>query len=398
MAEKDPEIENEHEDLDDGPQNVLKTGYMTKQGGSVKNWKKRWFVLTDKYLKYYKNEKIQGVQPIGVLFLRTVSKIDRGVEGPSGMIDAFSLSTPDRVYVFACQNDREVRAWIDAIKTIVKPTGKVADVIKSGVMIKQGGSVKNWKKRYFKLRSDKLLYYYKDDKEPLAVGTIDLETCTSIVGVPMVKHNRPNTFEIVTPGRVYPLQCPDREAMMEWVSGISELTGLQYEILESHEAGDDTSALDTSAQGMEDAPAQATTPVASGDDDEGVADQLNATGLSEPSIKEGWLTKQGGAIKTWKKRWFVLRSSSLSYYKEQKDTVPQGTIDLTTCLSCGPSTKKVSKGFLFDVTTQPRVYVANAATEEEMQDWIDAIQGVLDTLPRPAVAGGAGDDEGDDNF
>ena len=34
--------------------------------------------------------------------------------------------------------------------------------------------------------------------------------------------------------------------------------------------------------------------------------------------KEGWLTKQGGSIKTWKKRFFVLETTKLAYYKEEE--------------------------------------------------------------------------------
>lgn len=33
-----------------------KEGYLTKLGGRVKNWKKRWFVLSDGKLYYYKTE------------------------------------------------------------------------------------------------------------------------------------------------------------------------------------------------------------------------------------------------------------------------------------------------------------------------------------------------------
>lgn len=135
-------------------------------------------MLTDKYLKYYKSEKVrttrytsrdnhfsgcgganahspvcsarsfplhhqtQNVQPLGLVFLRSVSKIERGVEGPNGMIDAFALTTPDRVYTFACANDREVRQWLDALKPYVNATGKVPEVLKEGWLVKQGGSVK----------------------------------------------------------------------------------------------------------------------------------------------------------------------------------------------------------------------------------------------------------------
>lgn len=34
-------------------------------------------------------------------------------------------------------------------------------------------------------------------------------------------------------------------------------------------------------------------------------------------IKSGYLTKEGGLRKTWKKRWFVLRHDTLSYYRNE---------------------------------------------------------------------------------
>ena len=35
--------------------------------------------------------------------------------------------------------------------------------------------------------------------------------------------------------------------------------------------------------------------------------------------------KQGGSVKTWKRRFFVLRGLVLAYYKTDQDTAPQGT-------------------------------------------------------------------------
>ena len=35
--------------------------------------------------------------------------------------------------------------------------------------------------------------------------------------------------------------------------------------------------------------------------------------MSETPAKEGWMTKQGGMIKTWKKRWFMLVGQELIY-------------------------------------------------------------------------------------
>ncbi|KAL6075669.1 Cytohesin-1 [Balamuthia mandrillaris] len=44
--------------------------------------------------------------------------------------------------------------------------------------------------------------------------------------------------------------------------------------------------------------------------------------------KKGWLVKQGGRIKTWKKRWFILSHNCLYYFKAQEDKDPCGMIPL----------------------------------------------------------------------
>ncbi|MEQ2223910.1 hypothetical protein ILYODFUR_001999 [Ilyodon furcidens] len=39
-------------------------------------------------------------------------------------------------------------------------------------------------------------------------------------------------------------------------------------------------------------------------------------------IRCGWLRKQGGFVKTWHSRWFVLRGELLYYYKDEEETKP----------------------------------------------------------------------------
>jgi len=48
--------------------------------------------------------------------------------------------------------------------------------------------------------------------------------------------------------------------------------------------------------------------------------------------KKGWLTKQGGRIKTWKRRWFILSDNCLYYFKSPKDSEPCGIIPLENLL------------------------------------------------------------------
>lgn len=51
---------------------------------------------------------------------------------------------------------------------------------------------------------------------------------------------------------------------------------------------------------------------------------------------------------------------------------------------------------MFEVATKTRVFLISAAAEEEMNDWIVAIRGVLATLP-PPVDDAPGDDAGGDD-
>ena len=46
------------------------------------------------------------------------------------------------------------------------------------------------------------------------------------------------------------------------------------------------------------------------------------------SDKEGWLLKQGGRIKTWKKRYTILSGNVLYYFKTPKDRAPAGFVAL----------------------------------------------------------------------
>lgn len=52
--------------------------------------------------------------------------------------------------------------------------------------------------------------------------------------------------------------------------------------------------------------------------------------LSDPSvIYTGWGVKQGGNVKTWKKRWFVLLSNGLlRYFIDKLSNEEQGSIEI----------------------------------------------------------------------
>ena len=46
------------------------------------------------------------------------------------------------------------------------------------------------------------------------------------------------------------------------------------------------------------------------------------------AVKEGWLHKQGGRVKTWKRRYVILSGNVLYYFKSPKDKEPLGMVPL----------------------------------------------------------------------
>ena len=48
--------------------------------------------------------------------------------------------------------------------------------------------------------------------------------------------------------------------------------------------------------------------------------------------REGWLVKQGGTWKSWKRRWFVLSDRCLYYFQHTAETVPKGLYHCLTGL------------------------------------------------------------------
>lgn len=89
-------------------------------------------------------------------------------------------------------------------------------------------------------------------------------------------------------------------------------------------------------------------------------------------VKEGYLTKQGHVVKNWKKRWFVLRIGQLQYFKSlTKLKEPKGSINLVN----GSVAKTFTKGcfVLYDASNDKKYFIT-APSEEEMLEWMDAIQ------------------------
>jgi serine/threonine protein kinase len=112
-------------------------------------------------------------------------------------------------------------------------------------------------------------------------------------------------------------------------------------------------------------------------------------GLMTVSAKEGWLTKQGGMIKTWKKRWFSLQGKMLYYY-EKPGKKEQGAIDLADVseVEAAPDCKK-QPAFKLTVPGESRTYYIVAESKADCDSWVEMLKKAKSTIPTTASAGAA---------
>eukprot|EP00045_Choanoeca_perplexa_P015203 m.185860 g.185860 ORF g.185860 m.185860 type:complete len:390 (-) comp16916_c1_seq1:188-1357(-) len=117
------------------------------------------------------------------------------------------------------------------------------------------------------------------------------------------------------------------------------------------------------------------------------------------SEKSGWLTKEGGRNKSWKRRWFILSNSCLYYFENPEAVTPKGTIPLENltvkvdhkrqfCFEIAPEVDavlgnvkaaKVKSGKL--VQGKHSSYRICASDQDSMESWMQAIQAAMTKDP-----------------
>lgn len=97
-------------------------------------------------------------------------------------------------------------------------------------------------------------------------------------------------------------------------------------------------------------------------------------------ITKGWLTKQGGFVKNWKRRFFVLENNRLSYYDKEDLKKKRGTIDLDAAYSIclAPETKKPNS-FKIIIPNQ-RTFFITSDSKEDMDAWMKTIRSNIQEL------------------
>lgn len=110
---------------------------------------------------------------------------------------------------------------------------------------------------------------------------------------------------------------------------------------------------------------------------------VHGTLVDQSSVRfsrTGYLTKQGGKVKTWKERWFILDRNEFSYYEKVGSRCAKGKIDLRDC----KGTRKFilpqvipGKEFAFELTLPWRDYIMVSDNVKDRDDWVHVIEQTL---------------------
>lgn len=98
-------------------------------------------------------------------------------------------------------------------------------------------------------------------------------------------------------------------------------------------------------------------------------------GKSELLEKSGYLLKMSGRLKTWRRKWFVLKGGELLYYRSPSDVIrkPQGHIELSASCSILRGDNKQT----VQLITEKHTYYLTADSPNILEEWIKVFQNVL---------------------
>ncbi|XP_053732174.1 unconventional myosin-X [Synchiropus splendidus] len=286
------------------------------------------------------------------------------------------------------------------------------DSLKSGWLYKKGGGMstlsrRNWKMRWFVLRESKLMYYENDSEEKLK-GTIDICAAKDIVD----NHEKENALNIMTEERTYQIYAESPEDASGWFNVLSRVHSANHQQLMEmhHEQANPKNAVGTLDVGLIDSVCASDNPDRPNSfviitanrvihcNTDTPEEMHHWIGLLQKSkgdtrvdgqefLVRGWLHKEmKSGVKTslkLKKRWFVLTTNSLDYYKSSERSASKlGTLVLNSlCSVVQPDEKVFKETGYWNISVHGRKHSYRLYTKmlNEAMRWANAIQGAIDS-------------------
>uniref|UniRef100_A0A8C7G2X5 Pleckstrin homology domain containing, family H (with MyTH4 domain) member 1 n=1 Tax=Oncorhynchus kisutch TaxID=8019 RepID=A0A8C7G2X5_ONCKI len=149
-----------------------KSGYLLKMGSQVKAWKRRWFILRNGEILYYKSPSDVIRKPQGQMELNSSCRIIRG-EGAQ----TFQLITEKKTFYLTADSPNILEEWIRVLQNILKvqassPVPMETTAAKPTMRgwltkVKHGHSKLMWCSLV-----SKVFYYYRNQDDKLPLGQL----------------------------------------------------------------------------------------------------------------------------------------------------------------------------------------------------------------------------------
>uniref|UniRef100_A0A3B4GFZ5 Pleckstrin homology domain containing A1 n=1 Tax=Pundamilia nyererei TaxID=303518 RepID=A0A3B4GFZ5_9CICH len=131
-------------------QAIIKAGYCVKQGAVMKNWKRRYFVLDENSLNYYKTDMER--EPLRAIPLKEIHKVQECKQSEHMMRDnLFEMVTSSRTFYIQADSPEDMHSWIKAI---------------SGAIVAQRGPGRSANTEHSDHSPPTSTFYLPVDKEP----------------------------------------------------------------------------------------------------------------------------------------------------------------------------------------------------------------------------------------
>ncbi|KAL4656153.1 pleckstrin homology domain-containing family H member 1-like isoform X2 [Arapaima gigas] len=150
------------------PELLEKSGYLLKMGSRVKAWKRRWFVLKNGEMLYYKSPSDVIWKPQGQMELNSSCRISRG-EGAQ----TFQLITEKKTFYLAADSPNILEEWVRVLQNVLKVQATSPTAMETTGKPTVRGWLTKVKHGHSKLvwcaLIGKVFFYYRnhDDKFPL---------------------------------------------------------------------------------------------------------------------------------------------------------------------------------------------------------------------------------------
>lgn len=100
-------------------------GYLIKQGGTYKTWKKRYFVLKNAWFMYFRNEQdsLDSIgQPLGVISLSELISVSHRSSGGSASTHdwCIMLETQNRIFYLRAETAADFHGWMDVLQAFLR--------------------------------------------------------------------------------------------------------------------------------------------------------------------------------------------------------------------------------------------------------------------------------------